>query len=105
MLNFVELRAGSPWVTELALDVVLAQKSAQTSTKSNSRSRANGGAALPAKANLTPADLADLLGVPLDEVYRMVENREIPCFRFEKLIRFPRDLLEEWLLCRQKGKG
>jgi excisionase family DNA binding protein len=58
---------------------------------------------LPRKPNLTPEELAKVLKLPVAEVKRMLDAREIPHWRFERLIRFPRDLLEEWLSRREKG--
>ena len=46
---------------------------------------------------LKPAEVARLLGVTPQHIYRMAADGEIPCFRFGGAIRFDPRQIAEWL--------
>jgi excisionase family DNA binding protein len=50
---------------------------------------------------LTPAELADLLRVPVSWVYAHV--KELPVYRIGRLLRFKAAAIEEWLARQQRN--
>ena len=49
------------------------------------------------KEFLTIAELAEYLSIKPSTIYSMVENKEIPFFRFGRLIRFRREEIDTWI--------
>jgi excisionase family DNA binding protein len=49
------------------------------------------------KEFLTIAELSEYLSIKPSSLYSMAERREIPCFRFGRLIRFKREEIDMWI--------
>ncbi|MCM8832124.1 MAG: helix-turn-helix domain-containing protein [Candidatus Omnitrophica bacterium] len=54
---------------------------------------------------MTTKEAAKYLGIHLITLYRLIKKGEIPSFRIGGLWRLKKDLLDEWILNRLKGKG
>ncbi|MGA2977891.1 MAG: helix-turn-helix domain-containing protein [Spirochaetia bacterium] len=49
------------------------------------------------------AEAAKILGIGTSTVYRMVENRQLPCIRLGSAIRFRRATLESFIESQEAG--
>ena len=51
---------------------------------------------LPPRAHLTPAEVADFLGLSVRYIYYLISMNEMPHVRFGRVIRIPRDQFDTW---------
>ena len=53
---------------------------------------------------LRPTEVAELLGISRSKVFEMLAAEELPTVRFGRVVRVPRDQLEEWIASRTRSK-
>ena len=46
---------------------------------------------------LRPMEVAELLGLSRSKVFEMLASEELPVVRFGRVVRVPREQLEEWI--------
>lgn len=53
---------------------------------------------------LKPMEVAELLGVSRSKVFEMLATEELPVVRFGRVVRVPRDQLDEWVRARTRWR-
>lgn len=54
------------------------------------------------KLTLTVKEAAECIGVSKDLIYKMVQEKQIPCLRIGKRILFRHESIEEWMINQEK---
>jgi excisionase family DNA binding protein len=54
---------------------------------------------------LTAEDVAALIGMQVDYVYKLVRAGQVPHLRFGRSVRFRLEAIEEWLHEQERGNG
>ncbi|WP_421535590.1 helix-turn-helix domain-containing protein [Priestia sp. D3YE.R1] len=54
------------------------------------------------KLTLTVKEAAECIGVSKDLIYKMVQEKRIPCLRIGKRLLFRRESIEEWMISQEK---
>ena len=52
---------------------------------------------------LTAPEVAEILGLRLDHVYKLAREEQIPHLRFGRSLRFREEAIEEWLQATERG--
>jgi len=66
----------------------------KTNTDAITRPSTTGGNILPQDKLLTPADAMNILGISYSTLLRKIRQKEMPCIRIGKSLRFPRSYFE-----------
>ena len=53
---------------------------------------------------LRPMEVAELLGLSRSKVFEMLASEELPVVRFGRVVRVPREQLEEWIQSRTRWR-
>jgi len=54
---------------------------------------------------LKPIEVAELLGLSRSKVFEMLAAEELPVVRFGRVVRVPRDQLDEWIASRTRWRS
>ena len=53
---------------------------------------------------LRPTEVAELLGISRSKVFELLSSEELPTVRFGRVVRVPRDELEDWIRDRTRHR-